>query len=334
MKRQLMVYAAIAAFALPTLAPLSALAQERGDRGQDDRAQAPQRDRNRPGSRAPEARPGPRPTAEAPREQQQPRPDRGPHPERPSGGGDRPERPNGGDAGQNRPDRPDTGQRPDRPSGGWQRPDRPEGSRPGGARPDAGQPGSGRPDAGRPGSGRPDGGRPDSGRPGAGRPDNGRPDRPGGGWNNGRPGQDRPNTGRPGAGRPGQNWDRDRDRRRQEYRNRFDSQRWQRDWHRSRGYDWWRNDRRFRSWGGIRIGFYFAPGYGYYSVPRQYYGQHYQVGQYLPEIFWRYRLDDYRTYGLGYPPEGARWVYVDNSVYLIDDYDGYIIDVVRDFWRW
>ena len=140
--------------------------------------------------------------------------------------------------------------------------------------------------------------------------------------------------GRPGPGRPGQNWDRDRDRTRQEWRNRFDSQRWQRDWNRSRGYDWWRNDRRFRSWSGVRIGFYFAPGYGYYNVPRQYYGRHYQIGQYLPEIFWRYRMDDYRTYGLGYPPEGTRWVYVDNSVYLIDEYDGYIIDVVRDFWRW
>ena len=84
----------------------------------------------------------------------------------------------------------------------------------------------------------------------------------------------------------------------------------------------------------MRIGFYFAPGYGYYSVPRNYWGQRYHVGQYLPSIFWRYQLDDWRTYGLGYPPEGTRWVLVDNHIYLIDEYDGYIIDVIYDAWSW
>ena len=94
------------------------------------------------------------------------------------------------------------------------------------------------------------------------------------------------------------------------------------------------NDRFFRGWSGVRIGFYFAPGYGYYQVPRNYWGQRYHVGDYLPSIFWRYRLDDWRTYGLGYPPEGTRWVSVDNTIYLIDEYDGYIIDVIYDAWSW
>ena len=84
----------------------------------------------------------------------------------------------------------------------------------------------------------------------------------------------------------------------------------------------------------MRIGFYFAPDYGHYSVPRQYWNQRWSEGQYLPSIFWRYQLNDYRTYGLGFPPQGTRWVYVDNHIYLIDDYDGYIIEVVYDFWRW
>ena len=84
----------------------------------------------------------------------------------------------------------------------------------------------------------------------------------------------------------------------------------------------------------MRIGFYFAPGYGYYNVPRNYWNQRWRVGEFLPSIFWRYRLDDWRTYGLGYPPEGTRWVLVDNHIYLIDDYDGYIIDVIYDAWRW
>jgi Ni/Co efflux regulator RcnB len=84
----------------------------------------------------------------------------------------------------------------------------------------------------------------------------------------------------------------------------------------------------------VRVGFYFAPNYGYYSVPRQYWGQRWSEGDYLPSIFWRYQMVEYRTYGLGFPPEGTRWVYVDNHVYLIDEYDGYIIEVVYDFWRW
>ena len=84
----------------------------------------------------------------------------------------------------------------------------------------------------------------------------------------------------------------------------------------------------------MRIGFYFAPNYGYYSVPRNYWGQRWRTGEYLPSIFWRYQLDDWRTYGLGYPPEGTRWVLVHNHIYLIDQYDGYIIDVIYDAWRW
>ena len=69
-------------------------------------------------------------------------------------------------------------------------------------------------------------------------------------------------------------------------------------------------------------------------MPRSYWGQRWQAGEYLPSIFWRYQLDDWRTYGLGYPPEGTRWVLVDNHIYLIDEYDGYIIDVVYDAWNW
>ena len=84
----------------------------------------------------------------------------------------------------------------------------------------------------------------------------------------------------------------------------------------------------------MRIGFYFAPGYGYYNVPRNYWGQRWHTGEYLPSIFWRYSLDDWRTYGLGYPPAGTRWVLVDNHIYLIDEIDGYIIDVIYDAWSW
>jgi Ni/Co efflux regulator RcnB len=342
MKRTLMVFAAISAFAAPALAPVAALAQ---DRGNDDHAQGPRREGVRSGGHN--------------GDHQQSAPDNGgdrggrsPSGDRPNwgggnegggrgDGGGRPERPSQPAPTPQPQPQPDRPQRPDRPTGGWNggnggqnRPDRPDQGRPG----NSGQNGNGgwngnggRPDQGRPGQGRPDQGRPDQGRPGNGN----------GGWNGGqnrpdRPGQGRPDQGRPGNGNGGWNGNdhRDRDRQRQDYRNRFDSGRWQQNWNRSHRSDWWRNDNRFRGWNGVRFGFYFAPGYGYYSVPRNYYGQTFYEGQYLPSIFWRYSVDDYRTYGLGYPPEGTRWVYVDNSIYLIDAYDGYIIDVIRNAWSW
>lgn len=222
-----------------------------------------------------------------------------PRPERPSRPANdtpRPERPSGGE-------RPNAGgQRPDRPEGGWNRPDRPN---IGGQRPDRPEGGWNRPD-------RPD--RPNAGGQRPDRPGNSwnRPDRPGSGWNNGR----------------------DRDRQHREFRQRFNGDQWRRDFYRGHRSDWWRNDRRFRGYNGVRVGFYFAPGWGYYSVPRSYWGRSWSVGQYLPDVFWRYQINDWRTYGLGYPPEGTRWVSVDNTLYLIDEYDGYIIDVIRDAWRW
>ncbi|MBG7615002.1 RcnB family protein [Brevundimonas sp. BAL450] len=84
----------------------------------------------------------------------------------------------------------------------------------------------------------------------------------------------------------------------------------------------------------MRVGFYYAPSYGYYQVPRQHWGRRWSEGDYLPSVFWRYQVNDYRFYGLGYPPVGTRWVHVDNHIYLIDQYDGYIIEVIFDAWNW
>ncbi|MEW6539618.1 MAG: RcnB family protein [Pseudomonadota bacterium] len=315
MKRLLMAFTAIAAVAGPLAAPMQALAQEQEQ--EQEQREPPRRERpyggaDRPqmsddGSREPRfGRPN-RPVDDTPRPERPSRPANDtPRPERPSGGerpnagGQRPDRPEGG---WNRPDRPNTGgQRLDRPEGGWNRPDRPN---TGGQRPDRPEGGWNRPD-------RPD--RPNAGVQRPDRPGNGwnRPDRPGSGWNNGR----------------------DRDRQHREFRQRFNGDQWRRDFYRNHHSDWWRSDRRFRGYNGVRVGFYFAPGWGYYSVPRSYWGRSWSVGQYLPDAFWRYQLNDWRTYGLGYPPDGTRWVSVDNTLYLIDEYDGYIIDVVRDAWRW
>ncbi|MDP2117742.1 MAG: RcnB family protein [Brevundimonas sp.] len=318
MKRTLIVAVGVAAFAVPALAPLSVLAQDgerRGDRrgavqqngGEERRAARPDRPSRSENLGGGEARPE-RPSRPAQPDRPQSRPD-GPVRPDASSGGNRTDRPQG------RPDRPS---RPDANSGGA-RPDRPE------ARPDrSGQPRS--------------------------RSD--RPTQP-----QTRPDQFGGNTGAAGTSRPQERWDGrgdrrgdrrddrqdrrgDRSERREdrreyrEFRQRFNSDQWRRNWNRTNRGDWWRSDRRFRGYTGLRIGFYFAPGYGYYQVPRNYWGQRYHVGQYLPSIFWRYQLNDWRTYGLGYPPPGTQWVLVDNHIYLIDQYDGYIIDVIFDAWRW
>jgi len=325
MKRSLLMFAAVSAFLVPAAAPLSVLAQDRPEhraqtRGDSprraERRAAPQRERGdmavRPRERQEAPRQNsPRPQSRPDQTRPQARPD-GQRPQRPDGqrptgqrpDSSRPDRPSRPEA--QRPNRPDRPDRPNRPD--WNRPNQPD--RPG--RPD-------RPN--RPN--RPD--RPDWNRPN--RPDANRPNRPD--WNRpGRPDANRPNR----PNRPGWNGNRDRDYR--EFHNRWNRDQWRRDWDRRHRSDWWRHDQRFRGWSGVRIGFYFAPGYGYYSVPRSYWNRQYYVGQYLPDIFWRYQVNDWRTYGLGYPPPGTRWVYVDNAIYLIDDYDGYIIEVVRDAWRW
>ena len=69
-------------------------------------------------------------------------------------------------------------------------------------------------------------------------------------------------------------------------------------------------------------------------MPRSYVGQRFYEGQYLPSIFWRFRLDDWRTWGLGYPPPGTEWVWVNNDLYLIDSMDGYILDSIYNVWSW
>ncbi|MBS0294688.1 MAG: RcnB family protein [Proteobacteria bacterium] len=97
-------------------------------------------------------------------------------------------------------------------------------------------------------------------------------------------------------------------------------------WQRDR--NWWRHDRRFHGYSGFRIGFFFAPGWGYYSIPREYYGYTWGVGQYLPNYFWRYQVADYWNYGLPEPPYGCAWIWLNGNIALVDMSDGYIVDIV------
>lgn len=317
MKRSLLMFAAAASFLVPAATPMVVLAQDRPEARDDsprrgDRRGQAQRERG-------DMAVSPRQRQEAPRTERRAETRAQNQPgARADGRSEQPRR--------QRPasDAQQSQQRPD-----WNRPDA---QRPGRAERQDRSERPSRRDQSRPDQSRPDrANRPDQNRPDWNRPDRSGPDRQDRrDWNRpGRPDAQRPNR----PDRPNQ-WNRDRDRDYREFRNRWNRDQWRRDWDRRHRNDWWRNDSRFRGWSGVRLGFYFAPGYGYYSVPQTYWNRQWYVGQYLPDIFWRYQVNDWRTYGLGYPPPGTRWVYVDNSIYLIDEYDGYIIEVIRDAWRW
>lgn len=101
-------------------------------------------------------------------------------------------------------------------------------------------------------------------------------------------------------------------------------------WRRDR--NWWRGNSAFSLYLGPRVGFFFIPDMGYISVPHQYRNHHWQAGQYLPNWFWRYEVNDYWNYGLPEPPDGCAWVWVNNDVALVDLSDGYILDIVHNAW--
>ena len=108
------------------------------------------------------------------------------------------------------------------------------------------------------------------------------------------------------------------------------------DWNRGtvwqRNSNWWQGNAGFRSYSGVRLNFYFAPGFGYYSVPLDYRGRSWQTGAYLPLFFLQYAVNDYQAYGLPSPPYGCSWVWVNTGVFLIDRSDGYILDEVDNVW--
>jgi len=101
-------------------------------------------------------------------------------------------------------------------------------------------------------------------------------------------------------------------------------------WQRDR--NWWHNNDAFRNYSGVRLNFFFAPGFGYYSVPRQYRRHSWHEGDYLPRYFMRYVVNDYRSYGLPRPPYNCRWIWVNNSILLVDRSDRYVLDEVSNIW--
>ena len=96
--------------------------------------------------------------------------------------------------------------------------------------------------------------------------------------------------------------------------------------------NWWRGNVSFRGYTGPRMNSFYAPGFGYYSVPQEYWGRSWNTGAYLPLFFLRYVVNDYQAYGLPPPPYGCSWVWVNTSVVLVDMSDGYILDEIDNVW--
>jgi hypothetical protein len=65
-------------------------------------------------------------------------------------------------------------------------------------------------------------------------------------------------------------------------------------------------------------------------VPSNYYGHHYRRGDFLPTFFLSYRLDDPYEYGLPYAPYDTCYVWVGNSIILVDLYTYEVLEVYYD----
>ena len=110
------------------------------------------------------------------------------------------------------------------------------------------------------------------------------------------------------------------------------NQNWSRNTPWQQNSNWWRGNDAFRSYTGVRLNFFFAPGFGYISMPRQYRRHSWHEGDYLPSYFMRYVVNNYRAYGLPNPPYNCRWIWVNNSILLVDRSDRYILDEVSVRW--
>lgn len=123
----------------------------------------------------------------------------------------------------------------------------------------------------------------------------------------------------------GHDWNRDgnRDWNNRNWRGWNDDHGWNRDWRRDRRYDWqdWR-DRNRSIFRGPR--FYAPYGYSY---------QRFGIGIYLDDIFFgsRYRISDPWTYRLPPAQWPYQWVRYYDDVLLVDTRDGYVVDVIYDF---
>jgi len=131
------------------------------------------------------------------------------------------------------------------------------------------------------------------------------------------------------AADPGDHRDRDRrewredhrDGRREYERDRREARRDHREYVR----EGWRGRPEWRSYGGPRSGYWYAPGYGYRPVSRTVV---WRRGGYVPAPYRVYYVQEPAYYRLAPAPRGYRWVYGDGSFVLMALTTGLITSVV------
>ena len=93
---------------------------------------------------------------------------------------------------------------------------------------------------------------------------------------------------------------------------------------------WWRGRPEFNGYAGVRTGFWFIPGRGYFRPDPQWYRYSWRVGVVVPPIFRGYIVTNPYIYGLAPAPYGFRYIYLGNSVVLMSTRDGRIVRVMAN----
>ncbi|MET0294058.1 MAG: RcnB family protein [Phenylobacterium sp.] len=89
----------------------------------------------------------------------------------------------------------------------------------------------------------------------------------------------------------------------------------------------WRGRPEWRSYQGVRRGYFYAPGYGYHRVTP---GYAWRRGAYVPRAYRGYYVQNPYYYGLSAPPPGHRWVYADGNFVLMTLATGLIAQVIAN----
>lgn len=95
---------------------------------------------------------------------------------------------------------------------------------------------------------------------------------------------------------------------------------------------WWHGHSAFVGYAGPRAGYYFAPGYGYYGIPRGYAHATWTVGATLPVTMRRYVVVRPAGYGLVAAPPGYGWYYAGTNFVLVALASGVIAQSVAGGW--
>lgn len=91
--------------------------------------------------------------------------------------------------------------------------------------------------------------------------------------------------------------------------------------------DTWRDRAEWRSYRGVRPGYWYAPGYGYRAHDRRYHNA-WRRGGHVPVIYRNYYVQDPYYYGLPSAPYGHRWIYADGNFVLMSVATGLIAQVI------